>query len=147
MSIANRMVNSTRAQNKVFIGKDADGVVTRWQKITSNGGFAMLIRMPRFPFHYCGYVHVSRETWKRLGTEELIQELRISYDGPGTKDIQWRAFNQNHKLVVPVKLAAEDSADHWLGFDLQSQPYLALEDCINILGRFYGDLARSGIVG
>lgn len=116
--------------------KDESGDIVRWQCILAEGKYVMLLRMPKFPFHYCGYVLIRQEIWNRIGTGKLVRELGVTYEGPGTRDICWKWFNASRKLVTPGRVSDSDSGDYWLGFDLQSRPKLEFESAKGLLLRF-----------
>lgn len=116
--------------------KDESGDIVRWQCIYAEGKYAMLLRMPKFPFHYCGYVLIRPEIWNRIGDDELVRTANISYEGHGTRDICWKWFNSSRKLVTPGKVSASDSIDYWIGFDLQSRPKLSFELAMEELDTF-----------
>jgi len=98
----------------------------RTQYMPAEGRYAMLLKMESAG-HWCGYVLVpNRESVAHLEGKVLgpragfIWPLnfnpRVSYSGPGSRQISWRWYNSSQQLKTLVP-QLNPNGDWWVGFD------------------------------
>jgi hypothetical protein len=96
----------------------------RFQYMPAEGRYAMLLQVDGVrQSHWCGYVLVpNRESVIDLEDKYLSgwaysssRTPRITYSGPGSRQISWRWYNAAKQLRTQAQL--NDSGDWWVGFD------------------------------
>lgn len=97
----------------------------RIQYMPSEGRYAMLLRIKTG--HWCGYTLVpNREAVLHLegkiltGYYPLNWHPRVSYSGPGSRQISWRWYNAARQLKTQAQL--NPNGDWWVGFDTMDRP-------------------------
>lgn len=115
-----------------FEARDDDKNIVRWQRIIGPGRFVMLLR--HTGGHYCGYVNIAPTDGLRFMYDQF-DGIEATYEGPGTRDISWRWYNGNRKLVSAGKVSEAES-DYWVGFHLQDRPDCSFNDAVSTLLRF-----------
>lgn len=104
---------------QTMLSTNADKVMIRRQEIIGPNRFSLLVRHVRVKTqHLCGYVHLDRKLYVAFMRQMSIPlaALEVNYIGAGTRDISWRWFNGQRKLVTagPVSPTGED---YWIGRD------------------------------
>lgn len=155
VEVTDLLINQNRNRTYPFILDETDDVKVLIHRQVAFGPdrFGLLIRHYTGTRHLCGYVHIPRLDWQRI--ERQVRSAifpRISFTGLSTKYITWMTANGKGRLVNPCLLDVEAREDHWVGFDLMSEPDCSVDEAFGYLIGFEnhiwrvrnGDLAPRG---